>query len=150
MHTPQRSSSVRPLLQRNAAKHLQPVAALHQLSASSLASCSSSTPTHSNCVSVLRAQTQQRQQQRRQQRQQPQHRQRVLAVVYASPHEAAAESSSSSSTQDFAWEEDFDLLSNKVAEVNKALSKDLRGCSIFIIGMMGEAPRWVALDDACH
>lgn len=34
-------------------------------------------------------------------------------------------------------EQDFDILSNKVAELQGPLIKDLRGCSIYLIGMMG-------------
>lgn len=34
-------------------------------------------------------------------------------------------------------EQDFDLLSNKVAELQGPLQKELRGCSIYLIGMMG-------------
>ncbi|EFJ52530.1 hypothetical protein VOLCADRAFT_86714 [Volvox carteri f. nagariensis] len=37
----------------------------------------------------------------------------------------------------YPWEEDFDLLSDKVKEVTDELTKDLRGCNIWLIGMMG-------------
>lgn len=34
-------------------------------------------------------------------------------------------------------EEDFDLLSTKVAELVKEVDEELRGCSIYLVGMMG-------------
>lgn len=34
-------------------------------------------------------------------------------------------------------EKDFDLLSTKVADITKELTEELRGCSIYLIGMMG-------------
>lgn len=34
-------------------------------------------------------------------------------------------------------EEDFDLLSTKVSDLVKVLDEDLRGCSIYLVGMMG-------------
>lgn len=37
----------------------------------------------------------------------------------------------------FNEEEDFDLLSNKIAEINEDLVDELQGCSIYLIGMMG-------------
>ncbi|GIL71812.1 hypothetical protein Vretimale_750 [Volvox reticuliferus] len=37
----------------------------------------------------------------------------------------------------YPWEEDYDLLSDKVKEVTDELSKDLRGCNIWLVGMMG-------------
>ncbi|KAG2501282.1 hypothetical protein HYH03_001084 [Edaphochlamys debaryana] len=37
----------------------------------------------------------------------------------------------------FPWEEDFDQLSDKVKEVTDVLQKDLKGCNIWLVGMMG-------------
>lgn len=37
----------------------------------------------------------------------------------------------------YPWEEDYDELSNKIKEVTDELSKDLRGCNIWLVGMMG-------------
>lgn len=34
-------------------------------------------------------------------------------------------------------EEDFDLLSNNIADLNPQLQEDLKGCSIYLVGMMG-------------
>lgn len=34
-------------------------------------------------------------------------------------------------------EEDFDLLSNKIADLEAELKDELKGCSIYLIGMMG-------------
>lgn len=41
------------------------------------------------------------------------------------------------STHPFPEEEDFDLLSNRVADLTKELNEELRGCSIYLVGMMG-------------
>ncbi|KAG2432958.1 hypothetical protein HXX76_008686 [Chlamydomonas incerta] len=37
----------------------------------------------------------------------------------------------------YPWEEDFDLLGDKVKEVTDQLLPDLRGCNIWLVGMMG-------------
>lgn len=37
----------------------------------------------------------------------------------------------------FPEEEDFDLLSTKIADLVKELNEELRGCSIYLVGMMG-------------
>lgn len=37
----------------------------------------------------------------------------------------------------YPWEEDFDLLGDKVKEVTDQLNTDLRGCNIWLVGMMG-------------
>jgi DNA replication protein DnaC len=37
----------------------------------------------------------------------------------------------------FPEEADFDLLSKKVAELTQYLNQELRGCSIYLVGMMG-------------
>ena len=34
-------------------------------------------------------------------------------------------------------EQDFDLLSTKIADLVKELDEDLRGCSLYLVGMMG-------------
>lgn len=47
----------------------------------------------------------------------------------------------------FPEEADFDLLSAKVAELTQYLSLELRGCSIYLVGMMGSGKSTVR---CCH
>jgi hypothetical protein len=44
----------------------------------------------------------------------------------------------------FPEEEDFDLLSKKVAELTQYLNQELRGCSIYLVGMMGSGKSTVS------
>ena len=46
-------------------------------------------------------------------------------------------------------EENFDLLSTKVAELTKELNNELRGCSIYLVGMMGSGKSTVSAMGAC-
>jgi len=45
----------------------------------------------------------------------------------------------------FPEEADFDLLSNKIAEVTKNLNEELCGCSIYLVGMMGSGKSTVSI-----
>jgi shikimate kinase len=50
---------------------------------------------------------------------------------------AAAASSDGSSSSPPVEEEDFDLLSQKISDLQQEVSDELKGCSIYLIGMMG-------------
>ena len=50
---------------------------------------------------------------------------------------ARAEPQSAPSASDGDEEADFDLLSNKVAELVAHVDTELKGCSIYLVGMMG-------------
>lgn len=49
----------------------------------------------------------------------------------------AEEQPTSTPSHPFPEEEDFDLLSNRVAEIVNDIQPELRGCSIYLVGMMG-------------
>ncbi|KXZ46516.1 hypothetical protein GPECTOR_43g953 [Gonium pectorale] len=57
----------------------------------------------------------------------------VLVVVRA----AADANDGRTPDHPYPWEEDFDLLGDKVKEVTDELAKDLKGCNIWLVGMMG-------------
>ncbi|GLC41195.1 hypothetical protein PLESTB_001528100 [Pleodorina starrii] len=50
---------------------------------------------------------------------------------------AAAEDDGRTPDHPYPWEEDYDLLGDKVKAVTDELEKDLKGCNIWLVGMMG-------------
>jgi ATPase subunit of ABC transporter with duplicated ATPase domains len=99
------------------------------------------------CQTPAAARRQQQQQQLQplstqlQQQQQLRRRQQLL-VVYAAAPDSAAQPPAGEDADAFdpnipAVDQDFDLLGAEVKKLQEALADQLKGCSIYLIGMMG-------------
>jgi shikimate kinase len=74
------------------------------------------------------------------QQQQRQRRQQLLVVFAAAPDSAAQQPAGEADGLDPnipAVDQDFDLLGAEVKKLQEALADQLKGCSIYLIGMMG-------------
>ncbi len=68
----------------------------------------------------------------------------------STPSGEQGEPSSSNGEHPFPEEQDFDLLSNRVAELTAELKEELRGCSIYLVGMMGSGKSTVSCCSWLH
>jgi shikimate kinase len=98
-------------------------------------------------LSVAPQQLYQQQHQQQQQQQQARRRRSAAALRATADNAAAAAASDNASAapsssadldrRPFTVDEDFDLLSNEVKKLTDTLSTELRGCSLYLVGMMG-------------
>lgn len=68
---------------------------------------------------------------------QQQQQQRLLVVYAAAPNAAAAGEEDGLDPNIPAVDQDFDLLSAEIKKLQGSLKQELKGCSIYLIGMMG-------------